>query len=512
MIDDIRHWLEELGLGEYAAAFEQNRIDVNVLRELTNDDLKDIGVEAVGDRRRILSAIALLGERSSEPSDGYVTPIDLDPASLTAPTPVAAERRQLTVMFCDLVGSTALSRQLDPEDLRDIMRRYQDAVAGAVTRYGGHVAKYLGDGVLAYFGWPQAYEEQAERAIRAGLDAVKAVSEVHVADERALEARVGIATGQVVVGDLVGKIGRDVEAVTGETPNLAARLQQVAAPGQVVVGDETHRLVGTTFSVDDLGTHNLKGFDVAVRAWSIAREVEAASRFEAAHGASLTRLVGRETELQLLVDRWELAKSAEGQAAVISGEAGIGKSRLILGLRDLVAESDHICIRYQCSPYHSNSALYPTIQQLERTAGFASDDKAGAKLDKLEALLRDVGDDLVVDAPLFANLLSLPYEERYGVLEQSPQQIKVRLLEALVAYLLRTAERNPVLFLFEDAHWIDPTSLGLLELAIGRLNEARVLLIITHRPEWQPTFSGHSHVTSLQLNRLGKAQGAEIVS
>jgi len=504
MAEDIAQWLDRLGLGQYAQAFADNGIDIEALPHLRDEDFERLGV-LLGHMRRLQAAIENLS--ADDLLTQAVSPLLQKPELRTA----EAERRQLTVMFCDLVGSTALSRQLDPEDLRDVMRRYQDAVAGAVTRYGGHVAKYLGDGVLAYFGWPQAHEDQAERAVRAGLDAVEAVSEVQVADRRALEARIGIATGQVVVGDLVGEIGRDVEAVSGETPNLAARLQGIAEPGQVVIGETTHRLVGQTFELDDLGTHELKGFDVAVQAWRIAREVVAESRFEAAHGAALTRFIGRETELQLLLDRWQLAEGGEGQAVWISGEAGIGKSRLMQSLRDQVAERDHTRIRLQCSPYHTNSALYPTIQQLQRSAGFAPNDDDEDKLDKLGALLRQAGDDIEGDAPHFANLLSLPYEARYGTLTQPPQQLKERLLEALVTQLLRLAEHRPVLFLFEDTHWIDPTSQELLDRTIGRLQQARVLLVITHRPEWRPPQSGHNHITSLQLNRLGKAHGAGIV-
>ncbi len=475
MTGDIEQWLEALDLIKYRDAFAANEIAVGDLSELTEDDLKEMGLP-IGPRRRALKAIAELDAQRHTPPGAASAEI----AEQSQLSP-AAERRQLTIMFCDLVGSTALSRQLDPEDHRDIMRRYQDAVAGAVTRYGGHVAKYLGDGVLTYFGWPQAYEDQAERAVRAGLDAVAAVNDVQVSDESALAARVGIATGQVVVGDLVGESGRDAEAVSGETPNLAARLQGVAEPGQVVIGDATRRLVGQTFALDDLGSHDLKGFDAPVQAWGIAGEVVAESRFEAAHGASLTRFVGRETELQLLVDRWQLAEGGEGQAVLISGEAGIGKSRLMQGLRDQVAEDDHIRMRYQCSSFHTNSALYPTIQQLERSAGFAPDDDGEDKLDKLEKLLRQASDDIQADVPLFANLLSLPYEERYGALTQPPQQIKERLLEALIVQLLRLAERSPVLFLFEDTHWIDPSSQELLELAIGRLQQTRILLSV--RPE-----------------------------
>lgn len=271
------------------------------------------------------------------------------------------------------------------------MRRYQDAVAGAVTGYGGHVAKYLGDGVLAYFGWPRAYEDQAERAVRAGLDAVRAVRDARIDGADRLAARVGIATGQVVVGDLIGESGRDAEAVTGETPNLAARLQAIAEPGQVVVGEATHRLIGQTFTVDDLGSHALKGFDDAVQAWAIAGEVSAESRFDAAHGPQLTNIVGRETELQLLLDRWHLAEDSEGQVVLISGEAGIGKSRLMKSLSDKIAELNHTRIRYQCSPFHTNNALYPSIQQLERAAGFEPDDDGEVKLDKLETLMREAG-------------------------------------------------------------------------------------------------------------------------
>ncbi len=509
---DVSVWLDTLGLGQYAQVFTDNDIDSETLVDLNNDDLKELGVASLGHRKRLFAAVAALTGHDQASTEATAPD---NAAGVSPPNSTEAERRQLTVMFCDLVGSTELSRRLDPEDLREVMRRYQDAVAGAVTQYGGHVAKYLGDGVLAYFGWPQAYEDQAERALHAGLGAVAAVDAVKNDDDTALAARVGVATGQVVVGDLVGESGRDAQAVSGETPNLAARLQQLAAPGEVVVDDVTRRLVGQTFVLKDLGGHELKGFDEAVQAWGISGEVVAESRFDAAHGATLTRLVGRESELALLLDRWQLAQAGEGQAVFISGEAGIGKSRLMEGLRDQVAQRQHIIIRNQCSPYHGNSALYPTIRQLERSAGFAPGDGGEDKLDKLEALLAqvgdgDTGDGVGPDARLFAHLLSLPYEQRYSALEQPPQQTKERLLEALIAQLLRLTQSDPVLFLFEDAHWIDPTSQELLELTIGRLHEARVLLIVTHRPEWQPPQTGHNHVTSLQLNRLGKSQGAEI--
>jgi class 3 adenylate cyclase/predicted ATPase len=504
MAEDIAQWLDRLDLGQYAQAFADNGIDIEALPHLREEDFKRLGV-LLGHMRRLQAAIEALS--ADEPPTRPVPPPRQEPE----PRPAEAERRQLTVMFVDMVGSTALSAKLDPEDLRHILGRYQDAVAGTVTRYGGHVAKYLGDGVLAYFGWPQAYEDQAERAVHAGLDSVRAVHRVQVSDDVALQARVGISTGQVVVGDLVVESGRDAAAVSGETPNLAARLQQVAAPGQVVIGEDTYRLVGRSFAVNDLGGHNLKGFDNPVRAWGVTSETMLESRFEATHDIALTQMIGRNTELQLLLDRWQLARGGEGQVVLISGEAGIGKSRLLQGLHDKMKERDHFPIRYQCSPYHANSALYPATQQLERAAGITPNEDVEAKLDKLEGLLGQTGGDMLAEAPLFADLLSLPAPERYGPLTLSPEQIKERLLEALVMQLLSSAEDCPVLFLFEDTHWVDPTSKQLLVRIIGRIQRARVLLIITHRPEWPPPPSGHNHVTSLQLNRLGRLHGADIV-
>jgi class 3 adenylate cyclase len=413
MAEDISQWLNALDLGQYTQAFIDNGVDLDTLPHLREDDFEKLGGRTV----------------PAEPAEPPREHRSADP-----------ERRQLSVMFCDLVGSTELSRQLDPEDLRDVMRRYQDAVAEAVARYGGYVAKYLGDGVLAYFGWPEAYEDQAERAARAGLDAASAVREVQIEAGNHLAARVGIATGRVIVGDLVGETGLDAQAVTGDTPNRAARLQSLARPEQVVIDETTHRLIGRTFAQDDLGKHVLKGFDEAVHAWAVGSEGATESRFDAVHGGQLTEIIGRETELQLLLDRWHLVEAGEGQVALISGEAGIGKSRLVQGLHDLVANSDHIRIRYQCSPFHANSALHPTIQQLERAAGFAPSDSTDARLDKLEAVLLQAGEDLVSDAPLFASLLSLPYEDRYGAFVESAQQLKERLLEALIAQLLSLAK------------------------------------------------------------------------
>jgi class 3 adenylate cyclase len=351
-------------------------------------------------------------------------------------------------MFVDLVGSTALSSRLDPEDLREVMRRYQDAVAGAVTRYGGHVAKYLGDGVLAYFGWPRAHEDQAERAVRAGLDAVAVVSGLKLDGDIELNARAGIATGEVVIGDLVGEAG----AVSGETPNLAARLQEVAEAGQVVIGAATRQLIAGAFELDGLGARALKGFAETIPVWRVVGERGVESRFEAAHGASLTPFVGREHEIGLLLDRWQQAKGGEGQVVLLSGEAGIGKSRITQTLRERIAEEPHIRLRHQCAPYYASTALHPFIRQLELAAGFAPDDSAGTRLDKIETLLTGPAETRVEVAPLFAALLSVPAGDRYPPLELAPQRLKEKTLEALCDQVVALAARRPVLIIFEDVH------------------------------------------------------------
>ena len=507
MNGDIERWLASLALGKYAEVFAENDVDFEVLPELSDDELKELGV-SLGHRKKLLKAIAALEGVPAPVADAAT-----GPGQRAADRPRAeAERRQLTIMFCDLVGSTELSARLDPEDLREIMRRYQDAVAGSVTRYGGYVAKYLGDGVLAYFGWPQAHEDQAERAVRSGLDAVAAVENIRLDSGLVLRARVGIATGQVVVGDLIGDAALDAEAVTGETPNLAARLQGVAEPGQVVIGLTTHRLIGTAFKLNDLGRLKLKGFSQTIAAWSVIGEGAAESRFEAAHADTLTHLVGREHELALLRERWELAKGGEGQAVLLSGEAGIGKSRIVRAVRELVGRDRHFRLRYQCSPYHANSAFYPIIQRLERAAAITSADSIEGKLDKLEAMLEPATVNLKSTAPLFAALLSLPAEDRYGVLELTPGQRRDFTFAALVEQVLVLSRQQPVLFVMEDVHWIDPTTQDLVGEVIARIADAAVLVLVTYRPEFIPPWSGYPYLTSLALNRLSREQAGNIVA
>jgi predicted ATPase/class 3 adenylate cyclase len=406
-------------------------------------------------------------------------------------------------MFSDLVGSTALSARLDPEDLREVISAYQKCVAETVRRFGGFVAKYMGDGVLVYFGYPQAHEDDAERAVRAGLELVAAVGGLKTGT--ALQTRVGIATGLVVVGDLIGAGEAQERGIVGETPNLAARLQGIAEPNMVVIAEDTRKLLGNLFEFEDLGAKDLKGIAEPVRAWAALRASSVEGRFEALHAAGLTALVGREEELELLLRRWSRAKTGEGQVVLLSGEAGIGKSRLTAALLERLAGEPHTRLRYFCSPQHTDSAFYPLISQMERAAGLAHDDTPQTKLDKLDAVLAQSFTPRQ-DAALFAEMLSLPNDGRYPTLELAPQQRRQRTLEALTTQIEALTRQSPVLMIFDDAHWIDPTSLEALGRAVDRIRTLGVLLIVTYRPEFEPPWIGRPHVTALTLNRLGERE------
>ncbi len=495
----IEDWLEQQGLGKYKDLFVDNEIDFDVLSQITSEELAELGI-SLGARKRILNAIRALPD---EESTGRTGP--------ARPAPRQAERRQLTVMFCDLVGSTALSRRMDPEDLREVISAFQGACRAAIEPFDGYIARYMGDGLLVYFGYPHSHEDNAERAVRAALSIVAALEPLAPRSVEALAARIGIATGDVVVGDIIGEGASEEHAALGDTPNLAARLQAAAESGQILIEATTQRLVSGAFELDAREAMPIKGFGEPVESWRVVGERASETRFEAAHAGPLSNFVGRVHELGLLTDRWRLAQAGEGQVVLIAGEAGIGKSRLLQSLSEQIAGDDFTPIRYQCSPYHTNSVLYPTIRQLQHAARFAPGDSDEARLDKLEVLLAGAGADRVADAPLFANLLSIPFESRYGELGLSAQQAKELLLEALVTQLVGLAERHPVFFLFEDAHWIDPTTGELLEKAVVRIRDSSVLLIVTHRLEWKAPFAGSNHVTSLQLSRLGRAQGAQIV-
>ena len=497
-MEQIADWLEKLGMSEYARRFADSDIDTSVLRDLTDQDLKELGV-SLGHRRKMLRAIAELADAA---------PTSPKPA-LTEPKPQdTAERRQVTVMFSDLVGSTALSTRMDPEDLREVISAYQECVADTVGRLGGFIAKFMGDGVLVYFGYPHAHEDDAERAVRAGLKLVAAVSDLKT--HAALQTRVGIATGLVVVGDLIGSGASQEQAIVGETPNLAARLQGVAEPDSVVIAESTRKLIGNLFELEDLGAKDLKGIAGPVRAWAALRPASVESRFDALHASGLTQLVGREEELELLLRRWSKAKTGEGQVVLLSGEAGIGKSRLTAALLERLAAEPHTRLRYFCSPQHTDSALYPIISQMERAAGFMHDDNAHAKLGKLDDVLAQ-GFTQRQDAALFAEMLSLPNDGRYQTLELTPQQRRQRTLEALTTQLQALSRSNPVLMIFEDVHWIDPTSLEALGRAVDRIRTLGVLLIVAYRPEFEPPWIGRPYVTALNINRLGERDIAALI-
>ena len=486
-MQEIAAWLGRLGLGQYAQRFADHEIDVSVLPHLTDQDLKDIGIP-LGHRRKILVAI---GELSAAPEP---------PAASRLPkTANVAERRQVTVMFVDLVGSTELSARMDPEDLRDIISTYQKCVTETVRRFGGFVAKYMGDGVLIYFGYPEAHEDDPDRAVRAALQLIAAVSALEAPVP--LQIRIGIATGVVIVGDLLVSGDAQERGIVGETPNLAARLQMIAAPNTVVIADATRKLLGNLFELQDLGAKDLKGIQGAVRAWAALRPSSVASRFEAFHASALTPLVGREEELELLLRRWSRAKSGEGQVVQLSGEAGIGKSRLTFALLQQLACEPHIRLRYVCSPQHTDSALYPIISQLIRAAGLEDDDSPQAKLDKLDWLLAQSSTSSE-HASLIAELLSLPNDGRYPPVEVEPQLRRQKTLQALASQLESLAQTNPVLTIFEDAHWTDPTSLELFGRVVDLAVSRRLLVLVTFRPEFSPPWIGRPHVSTLTLNRL----------
>jgi class 3 adenylate cyclase/tetratricopeptide (TPR) repeat protein len=502
---DVGGWLRKLGLEQYEAAFRENRIDDTVLPSLTAEDLKDLGVGFVGDRRKLLDAIAAVRADAS----ARTLLSDDAPTATEKAAQDTAERRQVTVMFSDLVGSTALSARMDPEDLREVISAYQKCVAETVRRCGGFVAKYMGDGVLVYFGYPQAHEDDAEQAVRAGLDLVAAMTSLKT--HTALQTRVGIATGLVVVGDLIGSGASQEQAIVGKTPNLAARLQGVAEPNSVVIAEGTRRLLGNLFEFEDLGAKNLKGIAGPVRAWAALRASSAEGRFEALHTMGLTALVGREEELELLLRRWSKGKRGEGQVVLLSGEAGIGKSRLTAALLERLSGEPHTRLRYFCSPQHADSALYPIIGQMERAAELARDDASQAKLDKLDAVLAQTSTS-AQDAALFAEMLALRNDGRYPTLDLTAQQRRQRTLEVLTTQVVRLASRQPVLMIFEDAHWTDPTSLEAFGRIVDGIKTLPVLFIVTFRLEFNPPWVGQSHVTSLTLNRLGERDAAAIIA
>ena len=489
----LSEWLGARGLGALHAVLEAQQIDLDVLPDLTEDDLKDLGI-ALGPRRRLLKAIADGGDAPSRA-----------PAASAEPAIDSAERRQLSVLFVDLVGSTALSARRDPEEMRQIVRRYQNTVSGEVARFDGYLAKFMGDGVLAYFGWPKAHEDEAERAVRAAMAAVAAVGELRTGDGVGLAARAGIATGLVVVGDLIGHGAAQEAAVVGDTPNIAARLQDLAQPGQVVIADSTQKLVQSSFDLTPLGLRSLKGLELPLATFAVERQRSSDSRFEARAGYQLRPMVGRDQELALLRERWAEVRGGEGQCLLLVGEAGIGKSRITRALLDIVAQSESAILRFQCSPYHLDSALWPVIQQLTVAIGMQAADPPATRLDKIEAFVRPRAAHVESALPLIASLLGVPYDDRYGPLNLSPQAQRNRTLATLVEQFSGLARSRPVLVVMEDMHWTDPSTLEFIHVVLDGIEDHRILLLLTSRPDGQPVLAGHPQVTRLVLNRLGRA-------
>jgi class 3 adenylate cyclase/tetratricopeptide (TPR) repeat protein len=484
----VADWLKKLGMSEYTQCFMKNGIDYSVLPVLTDQDLEKLGV-LLGHRRKLLHAISTLEDLENSRPAGAV--------AVSAPL-YSAERRQVTAMFADLVGSTALSARMDPEDLREVIAAYHKCADEIVHRLGGFVSQYLGDGIVVYFGYPQAHEDDAERAVCAGLELVEAVAGLKT--RAPLQTRIGIATGLVVGGDMIDAGGSGEHSVFGETPNVAARLQGIAEPNQVIIAEGTRQLLGNLFELKRLGARDLKGIPEPVPAWAVLRIGSVEGRFEALHAAGLTALVGREEEIELLQRRWSRAKSGEGQVVLISGEAGIGKSRLSADLMERLAGEPHARLRYFCSQQHTDSAFHPIIGQMERAAGFAHGDTAQSRLDKLNSML--VSSTSPEDAALFAEMLSLPNDGRYPALELTPQQRRKRTLEALNLQIEVLSRQNPLLMIAEDAHWADPTSLEAFNWVVDRIRTLRVLVLVTFRPEFQAPWIGRHYVTALTINRL----------
>lgn len=485
-MSDIRQWLEQLGLSKYAQVFVENDVDLEVLPHVTDEHLEKLGV-SLGHRVKMLKAIEALGTNPEAAKAKRMDAVHHQPAAAGKP-----ERRQLTVMFADLVGSTELSQEFDPEDLRDGNRAYQDAAKATIERFGGYVARYMGDGVLAYFGYPQAHEDDAERATRAGLQLADSVPQLETPMK--LAVRVGIATGPVVVGDLIGEGASQESAVIGETPNLAARLQGEGDANTVLVSAATHALVHGSFEFEALGERSVKGFAKAQPLWRVVGERQTESRFEARQGIALGRFVGRRSELALLLERWESALGGEGQVVLLGGEPGIGKSRLSEEIRRAVEVQPHLTLRYQCSPHHTNSAFYPFITQLQHAARFQPGDSVAGRLTKLEGLIRGPPEERDKALELFATLLSLT-AQRYPALELTPSHRKAQTIDVLCAELEVLCRERPVLVLFEDAHWVDPTSREVLDAIVNVVQRLSVLLVITHRPEFESPWDAHGHVT-----------------
>ena len=524
MLDQVIEMLQRRGRVSYRAMMRQFALDEAYLEDL-KEAILFAHPQIIDEEGRGLVWMGAAGSippptpASPQPLEQPVTPApragQIASPSFEPQTP-EAERRQLTVLFCDLVDSTGLASQLDPEELREVVRAYQETCAKVIARFEGHIAQYLGDGLLVYFGYPQAHEDDAQRAVRAGLGIVEALGQLNTRLEQErgvrLAVRLGIHTGLVVVGE-VGSGTRQEQLALGETPNLAARLQGIAAPDTVVISAVAFQLLGGFFACQSLGTPLLRGVAQPLEVYQVLYENMARSRLEAAGSTDLTPLVGREQEMALLLERWAQVKDGLGQVVLLSGEAGIGKSRLVQVLKEQVATEPQTWLTpCQCSPYYQNTALYPLIDLLERVAlRFDREESPQHKLSKLEGFMVQYGLPLAEAVPLFATLLSLPLPAEYAPLNVSPEQQKQQTLHAVVTVLLRRAAQQPILFVMEDLHWVDPSTLELLSLLVDQGPTARILALFTFRPDFSPPWTGRSHLTQVTLPRLPRRQAAEMI-
>ena len=513
---NVANWLEQLGLGQYANVFADNAIDLDILSELTDEDLERMGV-LLGHRKRILREInAIPKSAGAAGRPAPATPNNIasnggKPGSDDTALPRQKERRHLTVVFCDLVDSTPIAAKLDPEDFGEIISEFQSTCAKVISSFDGYTARFMGDGVLAYFGYPRAQEDDAGRAVRAALRLVEAVGllKPKKLNER-LRSRVGIATGLVVIDTLSGSAVSE-QAAFGETPNLAARLQGAAEANSILIAESTFKLVSRQFIFSPEKTRQLKGIEKPVRTWTVISESAVESRFGSNHSEALTPFVGRIDEIELLVKLWERTKRPEGQVALISGEAGIGKSRLVEALHEALSNERHVAVRYQCSPYHTNSPLRPVINQIEFSAGFERDDNPQTRLAKLETFLNSSSAASNSDFALYGDLLSIPGAARHPIAEMTPRKSKELTISALIRYLLKLSESRPLLLIVEDAHWIDPTTLELLDRLIQDMHASKVYVLVTTRPDFVAPWGDLPNSTNIRLNRLSREHCAALL-
>jgi len=502
-MSDFRVWLQSLGLEKYCEVFASHDIDLTVAPDLTEQDLETLGL-SLGHRRKFISAAAKL---RSAAGSSTVAPAQVQPDGQPA---IPVERRQVTVVFIDLVGSTALSSGLDPEDLIRLLRQYRDACIALIGKYDGFIAQYLGDGIMVYFGFPRALEHAAERAVRAGLEIVDKVGRLKRPDGLPLQSRVGIATGLVVVGRTTGAGTAGEETIVGDIPNLAARLQSVAEPDCVLIGPTTYQLTADFFEYSFLGEHAIKGFNEPISIWKAVRESPTESRFAAAHAAAAGPIVGRERELAFLYDAWQRATRGDGHVVLLVGEAGMGKSRLLEALAERVREEPHRLLRCQCSPYHRNSALFPIITLMRHRLGISHDAPTQENLDRISRMLERVGRSAHSSTLLLAELLEVSSEDRLSPIEMTPNQRKNETL-AILEDLLMAPLDGPVLLLLEDGHWSDQTTQTLIERLLKRIGSEHALVLITYRPELKTNWSEHPQGTLITCKQIGQEHCASLI-